>query len=83
MSTLIPVPNKRRQNHYAALRRTSVNSQNGSSTGINTVGYNSSRASSPALSQRSSVSYSSLNGNGNSNNNKNNSDFCQVTVRIR
>eukprot|EP00833_Pecoramyces_ruminatium_P011370 jgi/Orpsp1_1/1185402/evm.model.c7180000093587.1 len=81
MSTLIPVPNKRRQNHLAALRRTSVNSQNGSQTVTSPVGYNS-RSSSPALSQRSSISYAST-GNGNSiNNNKNNSDFCQVTVRI-
>ncbi|KAL6602395.1 kinesin-domain-containing protein [Neocallimastix californiae] len=88
MSTLIPVPNKRRQNHLAALRRTSVNSQNGSSSAITSpISYNfnsNSRASSPALSQRSSISYSSsTNVNSNNNINKNNSDFCQVTVRIR
>jgi hypothetical protein len=64
MSTLIPAPNKRRQNHLAALRRISINTQNNSSPAvISSVNYNynsNSRVSSPVLSQRSSISYSYL-----------------------
>ncbi|KAG4091160.1 kinesin-domain-containing protein [Neocallimastix lanati (nom. inval.)] len=69
MSTLIPAPNKRRQNHLAALRRISINTQNNSSPAvISSVNYN-----------YNSNSRLFLSSNGNLNCNKNNSDFCQVT----